>query len=212
MKKFKVLGTLLLLATVLSVGMELFNVAPEFKKGWDDDHVETRGDNVSVFYANVVGRGAPLVFNDVDPRTRQIVECVPERMRLTAVVAPTQSGMVAKMLITLVAIAYLCAMFIALTVFVHMARGIRRRELFTPATESGFRWLGGSLLVVYGLEWVFVITTYLYTRDAVCLASYRIVMDDTPSPYPLLVGIGMFIMAQVFVLARQMKEEQELTI
>lgn len=212
MKNFKMLGILLLLATVFSIVVELFTIVPEFAQGWNDGYIETSNENLRVFYANVENDGDVHSFYDMDSRTGMPVECTPERLKLTATVSPTQSVLVMDMLRALLALSCGSALVVTMVVFIRLTRGIQRNELFSPGTERGFLWLGVSLLAVYVLNWLFVIAEYCYVLGAVSPVSFRITMDETPSPYPLLVGIGMLIMARTFALARQMKEEQELTI
>ena len=53
---------------------------------------------------------------------------------------------------------------------------------------------------------------YLYHHSMIQLEGYEIDIPNTPDNIMLYVAIGLMLIAQIFSLGRQMKEEQELTI
>ena len=71
---------------------------------------------------------------------------------------------------------------------------------------------GWTLLVAYALEWGIAFMFYLYHHSMIQLDGYEIDIPNTPDNIMLYVAIGLMLIAQIFSLGRQMKEEQELTI
>lgn len=71
---------------------------------------------------------------------------------------------------------------------------------------------GWTLLVAYALEWGIAFMFYLYHHSMIQLEGYEIDIPNTPDNIMLYVAIGLMLIAQIFSLGRQMKEEQELTI
>ena len=68
------------------------------------------------------------------------------------------------------------------------------------------------MIVGYALEWLLLFIDYSLANIELMLKDYDIVLGEHPSVLLLVSGVGLLIIEQIFVMARKMREEQELTI
>ncbi len=99
-----------------------------------------------------------------------------------------------------------------LVFFVKIILAVNRSEIFDRRMERRLGWCGGLLLVYYALQWVVAYAYYTHSTGLLEFADYEITLTDVPSSMTLLAGIGMLLIAQIFAIARGIKEEHELTI
>ena len=96
--------------------------------------------------------------------------------------------------------------------FIKLILAVNRGVAFDRVIERRLRIIGRLLLLMYVAEWGIDLFVYYTNRGMIDVPGYEVVMDDHPSLILLLSGLGMLIVAQIFTIGRQLKEEQELTI
>ena len=97
-------------------------------------------------------------------------------------------------------------------IFIKLIRQVNRGEIFDISTERKFQRLGWLMIVGYALEWLLLFIDYSLANIELMLKDYDIVLGEHPSVLLLVSGVGLLIIEQIFVMARKMREEQELTI
>ncbi|KXO17536.1 hypothetical protein HMPREF3202_00991 [Prevotella bivia] len=97
-------------------------------------------------------------------------------------------------------------------IFIKLIRQVNRGEIFDISTERKFHRLGWLMIVGYALEWLLLFIDYSLANIELMLKDYDIVLGEHPSVLLLVSGVGLLIIEQIFVMARKMREEQELTI
>lgn len=112
-------------------------------------------------------------------------------------------------LCSLISIVALVALWVY---FIKLVLAVNRGMAFDRIIEHRLRMMGILLLVVYASSWAFALGYYAMEKSVADIEGYRVVLDNYPSLMELLSGLGMLMIAQIFSIGRQMKEEQELTI
>ncbi|WP_230959372.1 DUF2975 domain-containing protein [Prevotella bivia] len=125
---------------------------------------------------------------------------------------PTFTHSVWDILKIIVELVYIYVLIRLCYIFIKLIRQVNRGEIFDISTERKFHRLGWLMIVGYALEWLLLFIDYSLANIELMLKDYDIVLGEHPSVLLLVSGVGLLIIEQIFVMARKMREEQELTI
>lgn len=125
---------------------------------------------------------------------------------------PTFTHSVWDILKIIVELVYIYVLIRLCYIFIKLIRQVNRGEIFDISTERKFQRLGWLMIVGYALEWLLLFIDYSLANIELMLKDYDIVLGEHPSVLLLVSGVGLLIIEQIFVMARKMREEQELTI
>lgn len=216
MKNLNLLCSLLMLSVAFIFGLNIFVGADSFVSGfatgWSQAEAEVDEQDQDFSYCEIVPRENTYRFKTVNEKTGAPLAFDPKSMiyKSKEVSGPTINSLETANTVTAFLI---LGLYIYLwIVFLGLVRRINRGEIFTLFTERRFRRMGIIMLSTYVAEWFFAIFQYQYVSNIVEIKGFDVVMGDIPSGYSLITGIFLFIVAQIFTVAREMKEEQELTI
>lgn len=216
MKKLNVLCSVLITAVVVSLFTDLFVGADSFARGfmagWNQaESIENNEDSLFL-RCNISPKTFDYHMKMENELNGSVVDFNPTTIECR--VATSKDASVA-----LVDIACGITSFVIVGLFIYvwwvffkLIRNINRGDIFTHDTECGFRRMGITLLLLYACEWGYLVFGYLLATFVMEFDHFNVVLSETPSDYPLVSGLFMIIVAQIFTVARQMKEEQELTI
>lgn len=112
-------------------------------------------------------------------------------------------------LFSLINIAALIALWVCL---IRIVLAVNRGIVFEPVIEQRLRTMGILLLVMYASGWAFALSYYAIEKSIINVAGYEVILSDYPALMQLLSALGLLMIAQIFSIGRQLKEEQALTI
>ncbi len=98
------------------------------------------------------------------------------------------------------------------TIFVKIILSVNRNEIFDARMEKRLGCCGALLILHYVNTGFISLGNYLHNVSLYQFTDYIVSFPAYPSGTVLLAGIGMLLIGQIFRIARQLKEEQELTI
>lgn len=97
-------------------------------------------------------------------------------------------------------------------VFIKLILCVNKGRVFDRSVEKKLIRGGMSLLAIYLLEWIFTFIVYAHNLHAFEFEDYIVTLRDIPDHSLLYTSIGLMLVAQIFSIGRELKEEQELTI
>ncbi len=103
-----------------------------------------------------------------------------------------------------------CVLFLVFLVDIILS--VNRNRIFDKRLEQRLAWCGWLLIIHYAESWAVTILNYMQNTALYEFEEYIVSIIEYPHTSLLLAGIGMLIIGQIFKIARQLKEEQELTI
>lgn len=98
-------------------------------------------------------------------------------------------------------------------VFISIIISVNRGKIFTKSLENRLSFCGCLLILEYILKYLYGyyqagVLAELYEFDSYNLSNY----SDPMITFFAIGGVGLLLIAQIFAIARKMKEEQDLTI
>jgi len=99
-----------------------------------------------------------------------------------------------------------------LVIFVMIVLAVNRLHVFDRRMEKRLAWLGVLMIAQYAVLWCICWVIYEQSVARFEFADYTLTLPNLPNGTILLSGLGMLLIAQIFKIARSLKEEQELTI
>lgn len=214
-KKFNFYCVLMLVALLFaSMVPHIFTFSTGFLRGWsssDAKELQLSGVSRAV---QLLPKKNMLIFNDSIMNTKtgemngvQILQAFvnsPSANRSDYALQDAAMGVCG------VAATVLLVIFLVL--FVKIILAVNRKEIFDVRMERRLSWIGCILLTHYALGWILLLANYQITKEVFDFADYNIIISEGPHMSYLLAGIGMLLIAQIFCMARRMKEEQDLTV
>ncbi len=205
-----------MVSVALSLLLNMFagagSVASAFTAGWDQARAEANQKDMTFGDCQLIPKESGYGFKAMNTKSGTWLSFDPTSINYKGVVAHDAYGGTVQVFTGIAAICAVLFFCYLWWVFFGLIRHINRGEIFTTDTERRFRHIGIAMLLFYLFEWVFTILLYLYNAHIIQIEGFEVALGETPSAYSLITGIFLFIVAQIFTIAREMKEEQELTI
>jgi hypothetical protein len=106
-----------------------------------------------------------------------------------------------------------CLWVIFWIAFFKLIIAVNKGKLFEKSMETQFSWCGWCLMGIYLIGWIGELANHLMNLEMFEFANYNQTLgSNAPDSIYLYSAIGLLLIGQIFKIARQMKEEQELTI
>lgn len=104
-------------------------------------------------------------------------------------------------------------MMVFTVLFISIIISVNRGKIFTRSLENRLSICGWLLILEYILKYIYNyyqqgVLAELYDFDNYVISDYQ----DPMITFYAIAGVGMLLIAQIFAIARKMKEEQDLTI
>jgi hypothetical protein len=97
--------------------------------------------------------------------------------------------------------------------FIKLIIAVNKGRIFEKSMETQFSWCGWCLMGIYLIGWIGELANHLMNLEMFEFANYNQTLgNNAPDSIYLYSAIGLLLIGQIFKIARQMKEEQELTI
>jgi hypothetical protein len=129
-----------------------------------------------------------------------------------ATVYPKDNGKRLKWMIGLSYVCF-CLWVIFWIAFFKLIIAVNKGKLFEKSMETQFSWCGWCLMGIYLIGWIGELANHLMNLEMFEFANYNQTLgNNAPDSIYLYSAIGLLLIGQIFKIARQMKEEQELTI
>lgn len=216
MKKFNILCTLLLGIMFVSVVYELYSAGYSFGRGWylADELIKKDTPTMEMAINRCELEGKKTFFPDTlaNVKTGGKVYTGRSTVMYETLYKPTFTHSVWDILKIIVELVYIYVLIRLCYIFIKLIRQVNRGEIFDISTERKFQRLGWLMIVGYALEWLLLFIDYSLANIELMLKEYDIVLGEHSSVLLLVSGVGLLIIEQIFVMARKMREEQELTI
>lgn len=214
-KKFNLLCVVMLLALVFVAAAPVVGLlASGYTMGFNRDEMKQTQVKGSTTSVGVLPKGTPIKFTHeiVNEKNGQV-----EKMQIVqAIVNSTEEPLAqhAAFNIALPVLGVLTAgvLIAILVIFVKIILAVNRSLIFDQRMERRLAWCGALMIAEYAIEWLITYSNYLHCKSMFEFADYIITIIKYPDGPVLLAGVGMLLIAQIFKIARQLEEEQELTI
>lgn len=95
---------------------------------------------------------------------------------------------------------------------IKVVRNIRRGEIFVAQFAALLEKLGKLLVALYAMDFIINYVFAQYCINNIHIAGYRIVFRDMSNGMYFFTGLALMIIAQIILMGKELKEEQELTI
>ena len=103
-------------------------------------------------------------------------------------------------------------LFVCLNFFIKIVLAVRRGEIFFERMERWLRICGYALIANYLSGWAIMVLNLYRNMALFDFEQYNMRINTYPSVTIMLAGLGLLLIAEIFSMARTMKEEQALTI
>ena len=216
MKRMNLLCALLLASVMLSFVTNLFvgadAMASGFMAGWNQAGAEYNNEGMVYSSCELKPKVSDYFFKTVSKPDGGVIAFNPTAIDYHVVAVKDAYGAITNFIAMIIGV-FMVGLFLYLWwLFFRLIRDINHGEIFTRDTERGFRYMAVAMLLFYACEWIFAISRYLNEAHILQMKDFEVALSDTPTGYTLICGVFLLIVAQIFTVAREMKEEQELTI
>lgn len=217
-KKFYIYSALLAIAIIANFCFSTFcntsQAIDGFTKGYEDAQKRHGNNPNNEYYCNMERNH---LYEDVSRdsiKNKETGEYLPVLYTKACVIVQTPSKNNTGIQITTIT-SVLFMFFSAIAIFISaisLFRSINKKDIFSPSFELRITILGFSIIADFIGCTMYDMANLICARKYVDLKGFSFDYDTFDHIEILYLGIMLLIVAQVFKMARTLKEEQELTI
>lgn len=221
MRRFNILCTLLIVFIIAGTCFDIYHSFPSFRQGFKDGgsinycNDGSNSPQVSTGITTLVelqSKDDAFNFHIRNNKTGETEAFQPQQIRIRTNMdsdAFDSFGVLGG------CTAFVCIVSLLMMLYglVRVVLLVRKGQYFTTQVEKYLKLIGCGGIMIWIGQLALAVTTYYMCNAMFELEGFKVVVYDLlPTSFNMYLGLGMLIIAQIFAMARKMKEEQDLTV